>query len=158
MEKSVINNDGRKVLLSNSIFFREVTEMLDSGMSVTIPVKGNSMFPFITGGRDRVVLKRKDVLKAGDIVLALIDGRHYVLHRIYDINGNNIRLMGDGNIDVFEKCKSENVCGTVVLIERNGRKVRVSSFYESIKVHTWKILLPLRKYLLAVFRYKNRCW
>lgn len=145
-----MKNSKRKVLLSNNVFFREISEILNKGGTVSIPVKGNSMLPFIVGGRDKVTLEKKQFVKKGDIVLALVNGKSYVLHRVYDINGGILILMGDGNLSVYERCLLSDVCGTVVIIERNGKKVYVCSNLEKLKSNLWKSLLPFRKYLLYV--------
>ena len=41
-----------KLLLNNEAFFIEVSQMLQSGNSVTLRAKGNSMLPFIMEERD----------------------------------------------------------------------------------------------------------
>lgn len=146
----------KKIMLSNEVYFREVRALLDEGKSVTVPVKGTSMLPFIVPGRDRVVLKKTDTVMAGDIVLALIDGRNYVLHRVYGIDGEAVVLMGDGNLYARERCTVKDIFGTVVIIERKGRKIDVSSRSHCITATLWKKLLPARKYLLALFRMWNR--
>ena len=48
MEKLIINND---------ILFSKVVELLKEDKTVTIPVKGVSMLPFIKGERDSVELE-----------------------------------------------------------------------------------------------------
>ena len=59
-----------KVVVPNSILLGEVRSLLAEGKDVVIPTKGNSMLPFIRGGRDSVNLRRLDTLEVGDIVLA----------------------------------------------------------------------------------------
>lgn len=147
-----MKNSKRKVLLSNNVFFSEVSEILNKGGTVSIPVRGNSMLPFIVGGRDKVTLEKKQFVKKGDIVLAWVNGKSYVLHRVYHINGDALILMGDGNHSVYERCLVSDVCGTVVIIERNGRKVYAYSKLEKLKANLWKSFLPFRVYLLSAFR------
>ena len=60
------------------------------------------MFPFIVGGRDCVVLQKVVCIQEGDIVLAHLEGKRYVLHRIYYMNKDEIVLM------VTEMCVAEN--------------------------------------------------
>ena len=71
--------------VNNDEFFGEVIALLREGKNVTIPVKGESMLPFIVGGVDSVVLEGVDggspagsVLRTanvGDVVLFRADGR-----------------------------------------------------------------------------------
>lgn len=144
-----------RLLLDNGQLFSEVAQLLEQGYSVTLRGKGNSMFPFIRDKRDSVVLWKTKDITVGDIVLAQVAERGYVLHRVYKIEGERLTLMGDGNLRATERCRREDVLGKVVRILRNGRYVECSSFPERFKVECWRRLLPVRRYLLFVCR---RCF
>ena len=79
-----------KLLLNNEAFFIEVSQMLQSGNSVTLRAKGNSMLPFIMEERDTVVLQKVEAFAVGSVVLACLPGNRYVLHRVYRIKGEHI--------------------------------------------------------------------
>ena len=81
-----------KLLLNNEAFFIEVSQMLQSGNSVTLRAKGNSMLPFIMEERDTVVLQKVEAFAVGSVVLACLPGNCYVLHRVYRIKGEHIML------------------------------------------------------------------
>ena len=130
----------------NDILLEEVAAVLDEGREAVITPTGNSMLPFIRGGRDRVVLRRKDGMAAGDIVLARIGGR-YVLHRVLGVSGTHLTLMGDGNIRGTESCTASDVIGTVVeIIRPDGRRCSPG------KGRVWRALKPVRRYILAIYR------
>lgn len=131
--------------MPNEVLLGAVEQMLDEGREVVITPKGNSMLPFIRGDRDSVRLQKKDSLEIGDIVLVNL-GNRYILHRIIAIDGDNVTLMGDGNVKGTESCRKENVCGTVTGIQRDG-KMRNPG-----KGRLWGRLLPVRRYLLAIRR------
>lgn len=141
-----------ELLLNNELFFIEVARLLSQGHLVTLRGKGNSMFPFIMDGRDSVVLQKTDDLRVGDIVLAQVPERGYVLHRIYRMQGEWLTLMGDGNLRVMEQCRRADVLGKTVRIVRNGRYVECSSCAERFKAGCWQMLLPVRRYLLFICR------
>ena len=61
-----------ELLLNNDLFFIEVNRMLSKGCRVTMRPQGDSMIPFIKGGRDSVVLQKTKEVDTGDIVLAHI--------------------------------------------------------------------------------------
>lgn len=133
--------------VANEMLLPEVGRLLAEGHKVELKAKGNSMLPFIVGDRDSVLLCRHGSVEEGDIVLAEIRPRHYVLHRIYAVSGNNITLMGDGNIRGTEHCLTENILGTVDLIlKADGRKIAPG------KAFAWKRLLPLRRLILGIYR------
>ncbi len=138
--------------LNNELFFIEVARLLSQGHLVTLRGKGRSMFPFIADGRDSVVLQKTADLATGDIVLAQIEGKGYVLHRIYKTEGEWLTLMGDGNLRATERCRRKDVLGKAVSILRGGRTVDCSSPSERLKAACWRWLLPLRRCLLFVCR------
>ena len=141
-----------KVALSNEVLFGEVTRMLDEGLEVAMTPKGNSMLPFIHGGKDSVTLKRKGTYAVGDIVLACFNGR-YVLHRIIAIDGDKVTLMGDGNLQGCEKGRIDELCGTVVeIVNGKGRRRKPG------KGRLWRRLLPVRRYILKIHRKWNKCF
>ena len=48
----------------------EAIRLVEEGVSVTLPVDGRSMLPFIIGGKESVILRRPGVIDVGDVVLA----------------------------------------------------------------------------------------
>jgi len=84
-------------------------------------------------------------VEIGDIVLAHLKNT-YVLHRVFSIDGLDVTLMGDGNLKGKEYCKISDICGTVKLIIKPGKEVAPS------KGKLWRLLLPLRRYILFIYR------
>lgn len=73
-----------KKVFDNEVILPEVARLIEQGHSVTIPVRGNSMNPFLADGRDCVTLGGfvPEELQTGVTVLAKdMEGR-FVLHRI----------------------------------------------------------------------------
>ena len=144
MDKLVINNDE---------FFGKVISLLEEGKEVTIPVKGFSMLPFIRGEKDLVVLEKpgRD-LSVDDIVLFRYGG-HYVMHRIISVEGETYVIMGDGVPQNTEKVTRSDIYGLVKRILRNGRReVDPHSPCQRRRIRLWKKMLPVRGYLLAIYR------
>ena len=48
----------QKRIVANALLLPEVKKILSEGLTVTLPVTGNSMLPFIIGGRESVVLQK----------------------------------------------------------------------------------------------------
>lgn len=141
-----------KLWLNNTQFFEEIDRMLQSGHSVTMRAKGNSMFPFIRDERDSVVLQRSKNMAVGSIVLARLQNGSYVLHRVYRLEKEEIVLMGDGNLYATERCRRNEVVGVAVKIIRDGRQVDCTSRKELFKAWVWRKLLPVRRVLLFIGR------
>ena len=136
--------------LPNEILLGEVAAVLREGREAIIFPTGGSMLPFIRGGVDRVVLRRKPAVGVGDIVLAKI-GEQYILHRVIAADGEALTLMGDGNLRGTEHCAPADVIGTVTEIIRPSGRARIPG-----KGRLWRLLKPLRRYLLALRRHLLR--
>lgn len=130
----------RKVI-PNEIMLAEVGNLLGEGRDVSLTPRGNSMLPFIVGGKDSVTLRKLDTIEVGDIVLAHLADTRYVLHRVVATDGDAVTLMGDGNIVGTESCTKGDILGTAITI--NGKK--------PTKGVIWGKLKPIRKYLLAFY-------
>ena len=61
-------------MASDESIMQEAIRLVGEGVSVTFPVNGRSMLPFIVGGEDSVVLVKPETLKVGDVVLAQVEG------------------------------------------------------------------------------------
>lgn len=142
----------RKKKISNEELIPEVIKLLSEGNTVTIRAKGNSMLPFIIGGRDSVALQKKETFVIGDIVMAEISPKLFILHRILKIEGEKITLMGDGNLSGVEVCCKEKICGHAIRIIHNGKRIDCNSKGERFKARIWRKILPVRRYLLFIYR------
>lgn len=125
-------------------------EHLRNGKVVLAPTIGDSMTPFIQGGRDKVLVRKQEEIQIGDIVMAHYRGM-VISHRVYAIKGTKLILMGDGNLGGTEVVDKSEVWGTIVeIIKPNGRHRKPS------KAWLWRKLLPVRKYLLKIHRKWNK--
>ena len=134
------------VQLPNDVLLSGAEVFLKEGRDVVLKTKGNSMLPFIRGDKDSVRLRKLDCLEVGDIVLARLPGR-YVMHRIISCEGDDFVMMGDGNLAGTERFNRDDVIGKVVaIIKADGKEVTPG------KGRLWKMLRPLRRNLLAIYR------
>lgn len=135
----------------------EVTRLVSEGVSVTLPVDGRSMLPFIVGGRESVILRKPGHLKKGDIVLAWVDGTRYVVHRIIDIDGEDIILMGDGNLVATERCTAADIKALATHTVADGANPHyLYTPGRRWAAWLWGNLLPVRRYLLQLISMKHK--
>lgn len=125
--------------------------LIEEGHTVTIPLGGNSMRPFLVHGRDKAILARPTAVGVGQPVLAEVTPGHYVLHRIVAIEGESVTLRGDGNI-AAEHCRLSDVRALAVGFIRNGRAKPDCITGRKWRVYSWlwTRLLPLRRRLLQL--------
>lgn len=144
-----------KLIFSNDVLIPKVVELIGKGHSVTLPLRGYSMRPFLEDGRDKAVLDVADTnsLRRGDVVLALLPEGKYVIHRIIEISDNGITLLGDGNLTP-EHCTRDDILAIVTgFYRKDCRKLcSVKSVKWRVYSWLWMILRPVRRYLLAFYR------
>ncbi len=139
--------------LENAEFLLHVCELVNQGHTVSIRARGNSMRPFVESDRDVAVLTHSDTYSKGDVVLAEISPGHYVLHRIDRIDGNKVTLRGDGNPYGTEHCMMSDIKAITCQFIRKGKtwNLQTSQFWK-LYSKFWVSMLPIRKYLLALYR------
>ena len=118
---------------------RSAIALVNEGMRVTFPVKGNSMLPFIIGGKESVDLVKPEHPKVGDVVLAWVEGCRYVVHRIIQIEGEHCRL-------------DEIAALALNVVTPGGKHCPLYSPWRVRASHLWWKLLPVRRWILAVYR------
>lgn len=128
-------------LIPNNELFAVARDTLLEGKSVRIAVNGESMLPFFRSG-STITLRP---IQEGDIrkynVVMADAGHAFVVHRIIEVNEEDVLLFGDGNIKRGERVKRQNIYGVVDCS-------RIHLFFAKI----WLWMLPVRRYPLAIFR------
>ena len=138
---------------SDQIIIEEAIRLVNEGVSVTLPVNGQSMLPFIIGGKESVILQKPVEPKVGDVVLAWVEGCRFVVHRIISISGNNVVLMGDGNIIGTEQCTLSDVKAIATHVVSADEKIRdLNNPWRLLATRLWFQLRPVRRYILAIYK------
>lgn len=150
--------------LPNAEFLPFVISELQSadGKMVTLPLRGRSMRPFLEDGRDKALLTISHDIKVGDAVLAEIGKRHFVLHRIVALDGQQVTLRGDGNLN-DEHCTVSDIRAKAIGFYRKGRKKADMTDGYKWRLYSWLWMhvYPIRRYLLFALyphipaRFKN---
>ena len=139
--------------MSDETIIQEAIRLVNEGISVTFPVKGWSMLPFIIGGRESVILQKPETPKVGDVVLAWVEGNRYVVHRIIRLEEGQVTLMGDGNVAGTEHCMLADVKALAThVVDAKGQKRYLYTRWRLWAAKLWFHLLPVRRYPLAVIR------
>ena len=139
--------------MTDEAIIQEAIKLVNEGLSVTFPVRGRSMLPFIIGGRESVILEHPSSLKVGDVVLAWVEGSRYVVHRVISIQGNRLTLMGDGNIAGTERCLKDDVKALAThVVNAKGQRHPLDSPWRKRWARLWFALRPVRRYLLYIYR------
>ena len=139
--------------VSDEQIINEAVSLVNEGLEVTLLVRGWSMLPFIIGGIESAVLTRPGKVSRGDVVLARVAPGRCVLHRVMEITEEKVVLMGDGNIRGRELCRPEDILArTDEIVDENGRRRRLDTPARRRAARIWRWLLPVRRWLLAVYK------
>lgn len=139
--------------MNNFKIIDEAVTLLNDGYSVTLPVAGRSMLPFIIGGKESVILAKPENLKRGIIALAWVEQRRYVLHRIERIEGDKVTLMGDGNLVGREYCRIGDIKAIAThSVDASQKRHYLYSKLRCAASGAWWFLLPIRRYILAIYK------
>lgn len=139
------------IQMSNAELLPQVVQLLAEGHTVTLPLRGNSMRPFLRDGRDKALLERIEGKPAiGDAVLAEVTPSVYMLHRIVAIDSQgNVTMRGDGNLHC-EHCHISDIRAKATAFYRKGRNKPDSTSGKKWRIYSWwwTRLVPIRRYLL----------
>ena len=141
-----------------SVIMEEISRLISEGKTVSITAKGYSMNPFIMHLRDQITLgpwKDEQITKGAVVLAKDIKGR-FIVHRIIRRDGDTIILMGDGNIGLTETAMAQDVIGLMYSVTKKGRTYSVKSLRWRLYSWFWKILTPVRRYPLALWRRTHR--
>ena len=132
----------------------EAVALMNEGYSVTLPVSGRSMLPFIIGGKESVILAPPAGLKRGIVALAWVEDRRYVLHRIERIEDDRVTLMGDGNLVGREHCRLSDIKAMAThVVDGHKKRHYLYTRWRKVASEIWWMLIPIRRYLIILIRY-----
>ena len=87
---------------------------------------GPSMNPAFKLG-DRLMVIPCKAVRVGDVVVfQSLDGKHYIVHRVVEIDSRGVITRGDNNNDIDKRIlRPEEITGQVVAYRRGCRTVRI---------------------------------
>lgn len=136
----------------------QIRVLIAEGKTVSLTVKGNSMNPFMVHLRDQITLGpwKDEDLRPGTVALVKDIRGNYLIHRIIRRDNDTITLLGDGNLGMTETATLDNVIGIMHSVVRKGRTISVNSFRWQCYSWLWRILTPVRRLPLGIWRKLNR--
>ena len=137
--------------LPKKAIIEEVEQIISTGKTVELKVEGNSMRPYLRGGKDVIVVSpfQAEDLKPGTIVLFRYRN-DYIFHRIIKIKNDVLIIQGDGTYKQYEEAQKSDVIGIVSRIIRpSGKQVSTNTYLSGFYWRCWRFLRPVRRYLLG---------
>lgn len=126
---------------------------------VTICLEGDSMRPLIRKGRDAVtIVPMQRAPMKGDVVLFTLGDERYVVHRIWRLDKNMVRTLGDNCLNPEPWFPQEKVLGQVVRFRRDGRTYRLDTPAARMWGKLWMGIHPFRQVCKKQRILAGRCW
>lgn len=144
----------RKLVVPNS-FFAEAADTLRSGQSVRLHVDGQSMYPFIHGGKDEILVEPYDGVSPLEPWCCPFYqwGGNYMIHRYIRTVDGVCEMLGDGNIYRIEKVPQKEIIGMLrIIYHPDGTQQDCSDPKWLRKAALWYRLRKIRRFLLPLFR------
>lgn len=144
---------GAKIILPNDLVLEHLQASLRQGKQVSIPVKGNSMLPFLRNG-DQVLITPFEAaaLRKGMILLASVQGQ-MVLHRLVNFSAERVLLAGDANLAQHEDVSIEDVIGNATTVWKGAQELKLDKWQQRCLGQLWYLIRPLRRVVKKLYRY-----
>ena len=128
-----------------------IKNLLAEGRPCRLVVTGSSMLPFLRHKRDAVYLIPADgSIRVGDILFYLRGANAPILHRVHKLLPDGTLIMcGDAQVGL-EPIRREQVLAKVSHVQRGGKTIPCTHISLRLSVRLWRLMRPLRPYLLAV--------
>lgn len=128
-------------------------ELVKEGEAVPLVISGSSMTPFLVHHRDTVYLSKVSrPLKKGDMILYRRRNGAYVLHRICAVREGTYDLVGDAQTLIEPGIRPEQVLALVTAVRRKGKLLQRSSFWWRFFENVWIRMIPLRPWIMGLYR------
>lgn len=140
--------------IPNEILIPEIGKLVRQGHTVTLPLRGYSMRPYLEDNRDMGLLTSPPhTIRIGDVILAQTAPKRYALHRVVDIENDIITMCGDGNLTP-EYVEYKDVVAIAIGFYRKGSKKLspCDSTLYNIYWRMWVKLKFMRRWLLLMWR------
>ena len=131
-----------------------VMPILEDRSSVRLCVTGWSMYPFLRGSTDSVVLGAPDIeqVKKCDIVLFKRNNGQFVLHRISKVKQANIYFTGDAQTTFEGPINKSQIIAVVTSIYRVDKQISCKSCSWRFMSWIWLLFRPFRPTIINVYK------
>lgn len=139
-------------LLDTQEYLDAVCDLLKQGQrSVSVPVAGSSMVPFLVDG-DTVYLDLITTpVKRGDIVLYRRSNGRYILHRVCRVNRDgSYSMVGDAQTELERLPSREQIHARVTYARHRGKVLKPRQLRWWAYRHIWLWLRPWRLQLMRL--------
>lgn len=133
------------MVLDTGKYLDAVCAMLrDGAVNVPVPVRGDSMRPFLRNADFAFLEAVREPVKPGDIVLFQRPNGQYVLHRVHKcLQEGGCLMLGDGQLHA-EPVPAQQLRGKAAYVRCGGQILKPGDFRWWFFAYPWRWLAPWR--------------
>lgn len=126
-------------------------ELTGQGQKVSIPISGNSMYPFLVPDRDYIsFVKPNKKLCVGDMVFYQRRNGQYIMHRICKVKPEGYYLIGDGQLQIEGPVQKEQIFALITDVKRNGEWIGTENIVWKFFACVWIRMIRVRRIVFGV--------
>lgn len=136
----------------------DVVQLLKQGEAVSFPIRGWSMYPFLSDG-DMVTVEPLEnrSLAVNDAILYRRINGPLVLHRLMKIEEEEFYFCGDNQTEIEGPLNRSQLLGILVSYTHNGKQHHTADISDRLLTSAWRRLRPLRPLISnSVHKLKRR--
>ena len=123
----------------------DVEQLLKQGIPVSFPIRGWSMYPFLSDG-DMVTVEplEEHIPSVNDAILYRRINGPLVLHRLMKIDHKGYYFCGDNQTEIEGPLNRSQLLGILVSYTHNGKQVQSADSSYQLLTSVWRHMRPLR--------------
>ena len=119
-------------------YMTALRSLTEQGHSVSVPVAGSSMSPFLAGGRDIVFYERAS--------------GQFVMHRVRRVHRDgSLDILGDAQTETEAGILPQQVFARATAVCRKGRQLQPGDFLWEFFRGPWLWVIPLRHPIVRIW-------
>ena len=119
-------------------YMTALRSLTEQGHSVSVPVAGSSMSPFLAGGRDIVFYERAS--------------GQFVMHRVRRVHRDgSLDILGDAQTETETGILPQQVFARATAVCRKGRQLQPGDFLWELFRGPWLWVIPLRHPIVRIW-------
>lgn len=141
-------------ILPPEVLLEEYRKLLQEDAVEALPllISGNSMSPFLIGGRDTVYLSRLTrPVRRGDAVLYRRRNGAYIFHRVYKVTPEGCTMVGDAQTELEPGIQPDQIIAIMTRAQRKGKTLVPGSFWWVFFEKVWIHMVPLRRWIHGAY-------
>lgn len=152
--------ENRKRVLPPQILLEEYRRLLQEDErieSLPLVISGNSMSPFLIGGRDMAYLSRVTrPVRRGDVLLYQRRSGSYVFHRVFGVTQTGLTMVGDAQTVLEYGIQPDQIIAVMTQAERKGKTISPGDFWWEFFEKIWIRMVPVRRPICHAYTFVYR--